>query len=364
MREYLVRAALPVKLYQLADKGIDIEELRHYFPTYICQDEKWNIGYLTYYWFKITQFFIQSGIKLVLRPRQGDVGSLSQSEVDDVYSREAATYDLKHHLTTHGMDTAWRRWASWCVAILNGQTKPLKILDLCTGTGLTPVEMAPLLAAWGIEAEITGLDYNRGMLDRACERELNLPPVSFAALQGDATRLNEDKLPKEGALKGFPPNTFDAITQMFGIGGISSPLAVFESVLSVLKPGGMYFLIDMHRPIRFQPGEWTFFLKWFRFPLFEAMTYNETTIPLALARLWAWRDPTLDFYLLPLVISWENDKYWGYEVISREVESQRWWLNLPVMPVARMAVKKVEISAEEAAKRGKILKFALSITEA
>jgi len=364
MREYIVRAALPVDLSQLADKEIDIKGFRHYFPAYICQDEKWDIRFLTYYWLKITQFFIQSGIKLVLRPRQGDVGSLSQSEVDEVYSQEAATYDLKHHLTTHGMDTTWRRWVSWCATTLGGQVRPLKVLDLCTGTGLTPVEMAPLFAAWGIEAEIIGLDYNRGMLNQACKRKFDQAPVSLAFIRGDATRLNEDKLPREGALSGFQPNTFDAITQMFGIGGISSPLAVFESVLSVLKPGGMYFLTDMHQPIRFQPGEWTFFLKWFRFPLFEAMTYNETTIPLALSRLWAWRDPTLDFYLLPLVTSMENDNYWGYEVISREVESQRWWLNLPVMPVARMVVKKVEISAEEAAKRGKILVFALSIAEA
>ena len=147
MREYIVRAALPVDLSQLADKEIDIKGFRHYFPAYICQDEKWDIRFLTYYWLKITQFFIQSGIKLVLRPRQGDVGSLSQSEVDEVYSQEAATYDLKHHLTTHGMDTTWRRWVSWCATTLGGQVRPLKVLDLCTGTGLTPVEMAPLFAA-------------------------------------------------------------------------------------------------------------------------------------------------------------------------------------------------------------------------
>ncbi|MEK7117946.1 MAG: class I SAM-dependent methyltransferase, partial [Patescibacteria group bacterium] len=166
-------------------------------------------------------------------------------------------------------------------------------------------------------------------------------------VRGDAMSLAES----------FELHSIDIVTQIFGIGGIPEPLRVFEGVLQILKPNGQFLLIDMHKPIPEQPGEWPFFLRWCRFPVLEMVTFEETTIPLVLNRLWGWRDTTLCFYLLPLATYRDSDgRYWGFEVKSFEQESQRWWFSLPLMPIARIVVEKTGIAEETARKREAILK--------
>jgi hypothetical protein len=70
---------------------------------------------------------------------------------------------------------------------------------------------------------------------------------------------------------------------------------VANSVLAVLREGGRFLLIDMHRPLLGLPGEWALPGFWVRFPRLEYFNYAKTTLPLVLARLWGWRDTTLDF---------------------------------------------------------------------
>jgi len=38
-------------------------------------------------------------------------------DVKEVYDREAENYERKHHLTTRGQDTIWRRMAGWIIAV-------------------------------------------------------------------------------------------------------------------------------------------------------------------------------------------------------------------------------------------------------
>jgi hypothetical protein len=88
----------------------------------------------------------------------------------------------------------------------------------------------------------------------------------------------------------------------------------------------------------------------------EMVVYEDSTLPVVLNRLWGWRDTTLCFYLLPLATYCDDaGKYWGFEVKTFEQESQRWWFALPLMPVAKIVVEKVEISKEVAKKREEIL---------
>jgi ubiquinone/menaquinone biosynthesis C-methylase UbiE len=292
-----------------------------------------------------------------LRPRRGRVGGLDLAEVQAVYDREAASYDRKHHLTTRGMDTVWRRTAGWsAVAIAQERHRPIMILDLCTGTGLTVAEIASLLGEWNLPARIVGLDFNERMLARAKSRDplgLNLG-VDF--VRGNAMDLVESEEDRSDSLQRFRPSTFDFVSCVCGIGGINDPVRVFEGVLQLLVPGGQFLLIDVHQPIPGQPGEWPVPLRWLRMPLFETLTFERTTGPVVLNRLWGWRDPTLDFYVLPLVTCRDNaDNSWGFRVLRRDVESQRWWFGLPVMPVATMLVEKVALPQDAAAERVGIL---------
>lgn len=356
MRHVESKPALSVDPSRLSETGVSSEELGAYFPRYLREPPALDCGSIMYAWLRFVQLLIQTSIKLFLRPRSDSVGKLDIKEVEQVYDREAATYDVKHHLTTHGMDTTWRRLASWSVATLGrNNSGPIAVLDLCTGTGLTIREMATLLSDWGISGSVTGLDYNAKMLDIASSRNGSYRGIDVSFVRGDAMNLARQDQPVDG-LEQFESDSFNAVTQMFGVGGISDPLLVFQGVLQILKPGGQFFLIDMHQPIANQPGEWPFLLKWFRFTRLEAMTYEETTIPLALNRLWGWRDTTLDFYLLPLITWQDTDGLrWGFKVINFEVESQRWWLGLPIMPVGKIIVEKVTIDEQEFAKRQKIL---------
>jgi len=286
------------------------------------------------------------------------VGDLNIDEIKEVYDIEAVSYDRKHHLTTRGMDTVWRRMAGWCATTVGrNNNRALNVLDLCTGTGLMIKEMISIFKEWGITGNIIGLDYNLNMLSLAKSQSIFSDDIKLSFVRGNAMDLVvNNRSPKDDLIR-FEPNTFDVVTQMCGIGGIIEPLKNFEDVLQILKPGGWYFVSDMHRPIPEQPGEWPFLLKWCRFPLFEAVTYEQTTIPLALNRLWGWRDTTLDFYLLPLT-TWKDDedKNWGFKVISFNQESQRWWFGLPIMPIGKIIVEKVEITSELAKTRRIILK--------
>jgi ubiquinone/menaquinone biosynthesis C-methylase UbiE len=163
------------------------------------------------------------------------------------------------------------------------------------------------------------------------------PPPRFA--QGDATRLHIDS------------SSTDVVTQVFGIGGIPQPDPVFTEALRILRPGGEYYLVDMHRPIPNLPGEVPFGIHWLRLPLFEAATYTRTTMPLALARLWGWRDTTMDFYRAPLAIHREGTEWFGFETQWFKHEAERWWFGLPVMPTARLLLRKVKLPLSEVRQR-------------
>jgi len=288
----------------------------------------------------LLQLPIQWFIRLFLAPRQGMVGDLSTSEVMAVYDREAHSYDRKHHFTTRGQDTAWRRYAAWCVLnVARRLSGTMRVLDLCTGTGLTIAEISKVMQLWNLPVQAIGLDLNGPMLDVARRRPFQHGSVTF--IKGDACDIP------------LPPESIDVVTQVFGIGGIPDPLPVFQSVLKVLREGGEFCLIDMHQPIAELPGEMPILGRWLKTPNLEAATYSQTTIPLALARLWGWRDTTRDFYLAPLSVDLRprEGQWYGFEIVTFDQQSERWWFGLPVMPTARLLLRKVRITPEEAERR-------------
>lgn len=338
MKHIVNKPVIEVDYKKLEESGIAEKELDYYISRYILYPTILKCGIFTRFLNLIIQFFIQVGIWIFLKPRKSKPGSLDQAEVDKVYSKEAITYNQKHHLTTRGQDLVWRRQAAQLVSAVAKSKKGelIKVLDICTGTGLTIEQILIELEKSGLKADITGLDYNADMLSVARGSIDPLCVVSF--LRWDATKL----------LQAFLADSTDVITQVFGIGGVPDPLDVFPEVLGVLKPGGKFIMIDMHKPVPEFPGELPFLFLWLRTPVLEAITYEQTTIPLALKRLWGWRDTTALFYLLPLVVYCGSaGTHWGFEIECFEHQSERWWLSLPVMPTAKIIVKKVEISPEE-----------------
>ncbi len=336
-----------------------IKGLSCYFPEYFFISKLTKGGLIKEEAFKIVNFFFKLLIKLSLNLRKEQVGDLDKGEVEQVYKREAKQYDVSHHLTTRGQDLIWRRQAGFFVLnyfLNNFHSNPIKLLDLCTGTGLTVKEICRVLEMWRRQEwqlEMFGLDYCQDMLKIA---EGNTFSNNFRVnmVRGDATSL---VFAKEGFAT-FKPDSIDLVTQVFGIGGIDKPLDVFREVLKVLKVGGQYYVSDMHKPIKGLSGEWFMFGKWLQMPYFEERAYSDVTVPLILERKWAWRDTTELFYFIRLVTVRNNEDgaCYGFRVMNFEMIPQRWWFSLPVMPVARIIVEKEEISREELERRNNFLK--------
>lgn len=134
---------------RLREQGIGEHRLRRYLPEYILNPQTLRYGRLKRLGLRMLALFFKALVKLFLSPRAKS-GSLDKDEVDEVYAREARTYDRKHHLTTRGMDLVWRRSAGWLLATYARRTtEPLKVLDLCTGTGLAVKEIHGITKEWG-----------------------------------------------------------------------------------------------------------------------------------------------------------------------------------------------------------------------
>jgi ubiquinone/menaquinone biosynthesis C-methylase UbiE len=332
-------------------RDVPWEEIRRYLPKYLIQPQEFEYGWLKGIWFGILRLVLVLAVWLWLRPRVARVGELDPEEVKVVYSDEADTYNQKHKRTTRGQDLFFRRAIGWFVATLT-RCFPgcAKVLDLCTGTGLTVKAITAAAEQWGAKPEVTGLDFCPEMLARA---KANGALAKFVL--ADATALSQGMPVDEGMIQ-FGDGAFDVVTQMCGIGGIPNANAEFYGVLRVLRPGGSFMMSDIHRPIPQFCGEWPIGLWFARFPVFEAYAYERITLPLVLGRLWGWRDPTMAFYQLPLA-TYQDDQgqWWGFQVDFFEVESQRWWLALPLMPTGKIICRKVKIDEETARIRRVIL---------
>lgn len=359
---YLYKKIVEISENKAKELGITSEDLALYIPDHLMIDVEFKSGYLKFKLLEFVLFLLAMGVKTFLLPRKDQPGQLDIEEVERVYTREAQGYDRKHHFTTRGQDTIWRRKAGEAVASYCQKNQPneVTVLDLCTGTGLTLLEICKILSSRNITNRLnvclTGLDYNRSMLGVAEKRPYLFANILTDFVKGNAMDLySPDGKSADGENSRFKAESFDVVTQMCGIGGINDPKSVFEGVLKVLKPGGHFFLADMHRPVIGLIGELPIIYKWVNMPIFEALAYESTTIPLVLNQLWGWRDPTLDFYILPLVSWQDGNRFWGFKTLSFEEESLRWWLSMTLMPYAKLIVEKTEITKEENDKRQKIL---------
>ena len=280
-------------------------------------------------------------IQVILRPS-------GLSDIRALYAREAPSYRLKHHLTTAFNDARLRkRTAKIIKAHLDSQalTQPAQILDIATGTGLTP---EALFHVFGHTAAIYGIDFNPDMLAIGIKRlKKEGRGDSIRLLEGDATNFVAKKAEKKGTRHYFSPYSIDAISTVFGIGGIAEPTACFDQQLRALKEGGIAILIDMHAPfLDHESTKLPFGLP--ASPLLVYRAWQAIIKPIVLKDLWGWADPTETFYRMPLAAYYDakRDIYFGFEVINRRIENMKWWFLLPVMPVSELIVKKVEISKE------------------
>lgn len=282
------------------------------------------------------------------------------------YGKIAYAYDERHHRITNRPDLWWRRQTAFAAAvhlrrIAKPSYKPI-LLDMCTGTGLCLEEMFKVFALERLTVKAYGLDFSDAMLKIAKERTLlrmkNLlsegeREVEFVC--GDAMYLLR-KQESGSRLFTFRSDSIDVITMVCGIGGVENPIVSFEQQLRVLRPGGIMIMFDVHRPIPDLPSKWPG-LPARLWSWWEQEGWEEITVRLVLTPLWAWRDPTFAFYVLPMIAYHEpqTDSCYGFETAFREFSTEDWYFRLPALFIARTIVRKVEITREECAKRQKTL---------
>lgn len=138
-----------------------------------------------------------------------------------MFDRIAPRYDRVNRVMTFNADQRWRRELVRRLGIGPGD----RVLDLACGTG----DFSGICKKAG--SEPVGLDFSRGMLEVASERE---PAGTW--LQGDALHLP------------LADGSFDAAVSGFALRNFVSIGPVFHELARVLKPGGRLGLLEVDRP--------------------------------------------------------------------------------------------------------------------
>ncbi len=151
-----------------------------------------------------------------------------KEQVAQMFDTISGGYDGMNRVISFGIDVKWRKK----VLKLVSDTKPETILDIATGTG----DLAILMAQSGAK-KIVGVDISKGMLEvgRKKVAEKNLDDRITLEF-GDSEALP------------FEDNSFDAITVSFGIRNFESLEQGLSQILRVLKPGGIFVILETSVP--------------------------------------------------------------------------------------------------------------------
>jgi demethylmenaquinone methyltransferase/2-methoxy-6-polyprenyl-1,4-benzoquinol methylase len=150
-------------------------------------------------------------------------------KVRSLFDQLSTNYDRLNRIFSLGMDIGWRKQLVAAVARQN----PAKILDLACGSGDATTMLQEALP----KSQVVGLDFSRPLLAQAKSR--GLPELTEA----DALKLP------------FADGSFDAVTIAFGLRNFSDRQAGLEEIARILKPGGVFGLLEFSPP----PMPWKLF---------------------------------------------------------------------------------------------------------
>jgi phosphatidylethanolamine/phosphatidyl-N-methylethanolamine N-methyltransferase len=147
----------------------------------------------------------------------------SVSEVQAFYGRWARLYNVIATLPGIG---SWRERAADSLELSPGDT----VLELGCGTGANFLYLREKVGSSGA---VVGVDFTRGMLDRAAKRIADDGWSNVHLVHGDATAP--------------PIESADAVCASFVVGMFAEPAVVVGDWISLLRPGGRIALLDAAR---------------------------------------------------------------------------------------------------------------------
>ncbi|MBW4699963.1 MAG: bifunctional demethylmenaquinone methyltransferase/2-methoxy-6-polyprenyl-1,4-benzoquinol methylase UbiE [Aphanocapsa lilacina HA4352-LM1] len=158
--------------------------------------------------------------------------------IQNIFNAIAPVYDRINDRMSFGLHRVWKKMAVRWSGCGPGDT----VLDLCCGTG----DLAFLLARRvGVEGTVWGVDFAAAQLAQARRRDR----------EGRVRWLEADALDLP-----FDDDSFDAVTQGFGLRNVVDIPACFAQLRRVLKPGGRAVILDLHAPA---DAGWRAFQRWY-----------------------------------------------------------------------------------------------------
>lgn len=163
-------------------------------------------------------------------------------QVNRMFDRVAARYDLLNSLMSAGLHHRWRERAADHAALGPGETA----LDVCCGTGDLTFELAGRI---GADGRVVGCDFSEPMLDLARDKAEARDSTGVRFEWADALNLPYDA------------GRFDAVTVGFGVRNFADRDRGIREMARVLRPGGRLVILEFTRPQRFPFS--TFYSLWF-----------------------------------------------------------------------------------------------------
>ena len=157
----------------------------------------------------------------------------NKDSIKYLFNQIATNYDLLNSLMSLGLQQSIKK-KSIKNATKNLKNEPLKILDLCTGTGDIAIECKKLFP----KAEVIGIDFSENMLKIA---KANATDITF--IQQDITQLIPNTPLEE--------NSFDICFISFGLRNLPNIDEFLINAQRYLKQDGILSILDLGKPIWF-----------------------------------------------------------------------------------------------------------------
>lgn len=157
------------------------------------------------------------------------------AQVEEMFDSIAPAYDFMNTAMTFGLHRRWRDKALKAAVARLSLDKPVKILDVATGTGDLAFREHGMLP----EAKITGIDLSSGMLEVARKKLQTLPEKEQQKIAfGKADCL---ALP-------FHDAEFSLISVAYGVRNFENLLQGLREMRRVLKKDGVLCVIELSCP--------------------------------------------------------------------------------------------------------------------
>lgn len=143
------------------------------------------------------------------------------------------SYDLLNRILTLRFDQIWRKIA----ARICLENQPVKVLDLCSGTGDLIIYFGTMSPAG---TSLTALDYSMPMLDLAKKKAARRGLTSIEFIHGDVASMP------------FPDGHFDSVGIAFAFRNLTfhnpDRDRFLSEILRVIKPGGRFVIVETSQP--------------------------------------------------------------------------------------------------------------------